>query len=268
MIKDIVRNILQSLLKHRIVHHQGDNLSASAIVFSPHKDDETLGCGGTIVKKVAAGAQVRIVFFTDGRRSHRHLMAEESLVTIRTKESIAAARVLGIKKSDIVFLEFPDGDLMDFQPDAVPKVIEILEKDQPDEIYIPYFRETTKDHFAVNLIVKTALKRYGKTMTVFEYPVWFWSHWPWANLPLDSRRDVVKLVQESVISTFYLLRDLKYAVSISEVLAQKRQALEMYKSQMTRLLPDKRWRTLRDVANGDWLECFFQKFEVFYKWNF
>ena len=36
-------------------------LSRSAIVFSPHFDDETLGCGGLICKLVAAGAPVDAV---------------------------------------------------------------------------------------------------------------------------------------------------------------------------------------------------------------
>lgn len=30
-------------------------LAASAIIFSPHQDDETLGCGGTIIRKRQGG---------------------------------------------------------------------------------------------------------------------------------------------------------------------------------------------------------------------
>ena len=39
---------------------------APAIVFAPHPDDETLGCGGTILKKRSLGAPVEVVFLTDG----------------------------------------------------------------------------------------------------------------------------------------------------------------------------------------------------------
>ena len=42
----------------------------AAMVFAPHPDDETLGCGGTVVKLRRAGVDVHIVFMTDGRHSH------------------------------------------------------------------------------------------------------------------------------------------------------------------------------------------------------
>ena len=38
------------------------------VVLAPHMDDETLGCGGTIARHVRAGAQVTVIFLTDGRR--------------------------------------------------------------------------------------------------------------------------------------------------------------------------------------------------------
>jgi hypothetical protein len=51
-------------------------LGKPAIIFAPHQDDETLGCGGTIIRKKQAGANLQIVFMTDGCRSHAHLMTE------------------------------------------------------------------------------------------------------------------------------------------------------------------------------------------------
>ena len=37
------------------------------VVLSPHMDDETLGCGGTIARHAEAGAHVTVIFLTDGR---------------------------------------------------------------------------------------------------------------------------------------------------------------------------------------------------------
>ena len=37
------------------------------VVFAPHPDDETLGTGGTIVRKLNEGYEVVIVVLTDGR---------------------------------------------------------------------------------------------------------------------------------------------------------------------------------------------------------
>ena len=38
------------------------------VVLAPHMDDEVIGCGGTLARHVACGAEVTIVFLTDGRR--------------------------------------------------------------------------------------------------------------------------------------------------------------------------------------------------------
>ena len=53
-----------------------NELKRSAIFFSPHQDDETLGCGGTIIRKKRMGAEVKIVFMTDGCNSHPHLITK------------------------------------------------------------------------------------------------------------------------------------------------------------------------------------------------
>src|SRR5690349_19075047 len=41
----------------------------SCLVLAPHPDDETLGCGATIMRKRAAGTPVHVVIATDGRHS-------------------------------------------------------------------------------------------------------------------------------------------------------------------------------------------------------
>jgi LmbE family N-acetylglucosaminyl deacetylase len=51
------------------------------VVFSPHPDDETLGCGSTIIKKKRLGADVTIVFMTDGSKSHPHFIFRELIET-------------------------------------------------------------------------------------------------------------------------------------------------------------------------------------------
>jgi len=69
------------------------DLERTAAVFSPHPDDETLGCGGTIIKKKRAGAEVKVFFMTDGRKSHSHLISGDKLKCIRAREAFAASRL-------------------------------------------------------------------------------------------------------------------------------------------------------------------------------
>jgi len=112
---------------NRIMSEFDENaLGRSAVVFSPHFDDETLGCGGTILKKKRAGADVKIVFMTDGSKSHRRLISENELKAIRASEGLAASRSLGLNACDICFLEFEETKLSEHLDAATNRVTEML----------------------------------------------------------------------------------------------------------------------------------------------
>jgi hypothetical protein len=135
-------------------------------------------------------------------------------------------------------------------------------------VHILYAREPllwSEDHLATTAIVKCALQGYFKNLVVYEYPVWFWFHWPWVEL--FRRTEPLKsiILKNTLIYGFGLrfLRDFNCSFYIGEILDCKYTALQQYKSQMSRLLSDSRWPTLGDVANGEFLNCFFQEYELF-----
>jgi LmbE family N-acetylglucosaminyl deacetylase len=235
------------------------------IVFSPHPDDETLGCGGTIVQKKKAGAAVTVVFMTDGSASHRRFISEQELKTMRHAEALSACEALGVDATHVVFLDFKDGQLWNFRQEAVQKVNAILRQHASKQIFMPYSNDTTPDHQATHAIVQAALRESRKSAVVYEYPVWFWVHWPWVSVSLSSPSQVIQQALHSLLSWTRLLKDLRCFVPITEVMEQKRTALQQHCSQTTRLLPDSEWPILSDVANGEFLECFFQEHEVFYR---
>lgn len=264
---------LRFLMSRTMIELDESDLGRSSVVFSPHPDDETLGCGGTIIRKKKRGADVTIVFLTDGRRSHRHLISEDELKSIRAREALAASRMLGMEKNDVVFLEFENGKLGENRELAISKVIEILEDQKPEEVFIPYYKEPSswsEDHLATNRIVVSALQNYGRGTVIYEYPIGFWCHWPWAlRRPTRSSWYIQTLspLKEGLFSGLSMLRDFRYSVYIEEVLETKRAALGQYKSQMTRLIPDPRWQTLSDLSNGDFLACFLQQHEIFRRYS-
>jgi len=265
--KTLLLHFSQFLLKKRARACNHLDLQKSAIVFAPHEDDETLGCGGTILKKVQAGANVQLVFMTDGRNSHRHLMSANELIAKRKHEAIAAARMLGIEESNIHFLGFEDSKLQSLFKAAISETVDILKSAQPDEVYLPYVHETPADHIATRKIVLESLSQTGLKPDIFEYPIWFWNHWPWTHPQMDSRREILSIIKSSFFAEWHLHKDLGCSVDISQLVSIKRKALEKYESQMTRLVPDKRWLTLADVANGEFLQCFFNEREYFYHYK-
>jgi len=244
-----------------------NELGRSAIIFSPHPDDESLGCGGTIIKKKQAGATVKVVHMTDGAGSHSHLIPVQELREIRRREAVNAAHVLGVDQT--YFLDFGDGALSQNIGPAAERVLEIVQQEQPEEIFVPHRREPMRqaaDHIAATRIVLAALGLYRKKVTVWEYPVWFWLHWPWVGLkpgcpPIKTRHIVKNTVQSLVGSRAFL--DLAYSVNIADVILQKSAALAEHKSQMTRLIPECGWTTLGDVSNGQFLASFYYNHEFF-----
>ena len=78
------------------------------IVFAPHPDDETLGCGGTIAKKLREGYDVLIVFMTDGRNALSKLFNVCSNPTplelreIRKEEAKKASKILGVEEEKLI----------------------------------------------------------------------------------------------------------------------------------------------------------------------
>jgi LmbE family N-acetylglucosaminyl deacetylase len=264
------RRVCEQLMNYVMVELNEKDLGRSAIVFSPHPDDETLGCGGTIIKKIRAGAEVKIVFMTDGQKSHQHLISESKLKSMRTNEALAASKKLGVEEA-AVFLGFEDGELSKNQNSAIKKVLKILLSQQLHEIFIPYYKEPllwSADHLAANRIVLAALQAYGKKVVIYEYPIWYWYHWPWISMPIGNLGRLLVFLKDSLVSPLSLLRDFRCSIFVGDVLELKRDALDQYASQMKRIIPDPRWLTLSDISNGEFLECFFQDHEVFRRYVF
>ena len=267
-IRVCLRRLLWGILKFCSRQVRDGDLRKPAILFSPHPDDETLGCGGTIIRKRNAVAKLKIVFMTDGSSSHRRFISEPELKAIRTQEALSACGVLGVKKEDVIFLDFKDQQLKQFEKEAGHRVATILSEQACEEIFIPYARDNTPDHDATNAIVVAAVKALRKNAVIYEYPIWFWHHWPWTSFSFSRRRGILGQLRASAFGWLGLIKNFRCSVPIREVLERKRLALRQHESQMIRLLPNVQWPILNDVSNGEFLQCFFQDSEVFRKREF
>jgi LmbE family N-acetylglucosaminyl deacetylase len=254
------------LLTYRSSEVPSKELGGSTLVFSPHPDDECLGCGGTILKKKQAGAKLKIVHMTDGSRSHpATLISKHELTAIRRREAMHAGAVLGA--DDVHFLDFEDQTLTASIEPAIERVREMLFREAPEHVFVPYGREPLRqavDHIATTNIVLAALSSYPRTVTVWEYPVWFWFHWPWVGFKKGCLRrrflaeNSVRLLLGSL--AFFELRKF---VNISDVLDKKIAALAEHRSQMTELIPNPDWTTLGKISGGEWLQMFYLDYEFF-----
>jgi LmbE family N-acetylglucosaminyl deacetylase len=85
------------------------------LVFAPHPDDETLGAAGLIERVRSAGGAVRVVLMTSGDAFAESRQASQVDASdyrrngiIREHESVAAMERLGLDRSDVLPLGFPD----------------------------------------------------------------------------------------------------------------------------------------------------------------
>lgn len=146
-----------------------DPQKARILVLAPHMDDEVLGCGGTIARHVAAGADVKVVFLTDGRLGGAAGADPAQTVTIRKAEAQRAARVLGI--NDLFFLDAADGRLRS-DTQVAGRVSEILERERPEIVYLPFFLERHPDHRAANDVLLAATRHGRMQFECRGYEVW------------------------------------------------------------------------------------------------
>lgn len=101
-------------------HRPGDRV----VVFAPHPDDEVLGCAGVIQQAVQAGAQVWVVYMTNGdgfrlaveRQYRQSSPTPDQYVRfgeLRQQEARRAMRLLGLTDWRVIFLGYPDRALCD-----------------------------------------------------------------------------------------------------------------------------------------------------------
>ena len=139
------------------------------LVLSPHPDDESIGCGGTLCRHAQAGDEVYVVFLTSGEKGgHGRPVAET--IRVREGEARAAAKILGI--TQLEFWHEPDGNLR-ATPAVVGKLRAKLKAIRPDVIYVTHDQEMHPDHRGAFRLLRRALNEAeGKRPDVLMYEVW------------------------------------------------------------------------------------------------
>jgi N-acetylglucosamine malate deacetylase 1 len=236
-----LRNTTSYLLFLWIAARQSKPLALShksAIVFSPHQDDETLGCGGAIALKRQQGVPVKVVFMTDGRYGSLQPMPTEEFIQLRKKEATTALDALGVAASDIVFLDQLDGTLANLASEPrqhlVEQLVQLLQQTAPGEVYVPHRKDFHADHEATYELVRTAIAQSGLQVDLLQYPIWIF----WQN-PL-----AFQLTKQDLTRAYRLV--------INPVRDKKRQAIETYQSQISGL-------------SRGFLQRFFSPYELYFK---
>ncbi|WP_460620407.1 PIG-L deacetylase family protein [Hymenobacter tenuis] len=189
------------------------------MVIAPHPDDESLGCGGTLVLLRQAGLPVWCVLVTDGTMSHPNSrkFPAPARQALREQELQDALAALGVAPGALLPLGLPDGAVPSpTSPEglaAVQQLLESIHQHKPATLLVPWRRDPHPDHKDTSHLVQAALAQLPQPPRLLEYVVWAWERAAADELPRPAE------VQG-------------WQLDIGSVLGQKQQAIAAHRSQL------------------------------------
>lgn len=116
------------------------------VVISVHPDDETLGCGGTILKHLKKGDEVHCILVTSGN-------SEQTSIWNKVKAAYGF--------TSVVELNFPELELADISLNKlIPAFSDAFNKIKPSILYVPNRSDVHSDHQAVFQAVSACTKAF------------------------------------------------------------------------------------------------------------
>lgn len=167
------------------------------LVLSPHPDDETFGCGGTIRLLTKAGTPVDVVYLTRGELGIEapetsNATQRQELAVIRTREAQAACEILGVRH--VFFLDGADGQLSE-HPQVARQLAALLRENNYQRVFCPGANEAHVDHQAAYRWFCQAINETRRDLDIWCYEVWTPLH-PNMHVPIDETMpDKIKAAQ-------------------------------------------------------------------------
>jgi len=134
-------------------------MNNSILIVAPHADDETLGCGGTILRFIQEGYQVHWLIVTD-----MSVTSGFSLSDIKKRDKEIKKVFEAYQFSSLHRLRFPPAQLETIPKRELIKAISrVMFQIKPSQVFTPYRNDVHSDHEIVFDLVTSVTK-------VFRYP--------------------------------------------------------------------------------------------------
>lgn len=130
------------------------------LVIAPHADDEVLGCGGLLLRRFAEGHQMGWLLVTSMKPGASWSPAqvaerEAALQKVCGELGISSSHFYRLNRDPAQLERTPRGDL-------VMEISTVLERYQPDEVYLPHPGDAHSDHRVVFEASTAAAKWFRK----------------------------------------------------------------------------------------------------------
>lgn len=158
------------------------------LVFAPHPDDEVLGCGGTIAKRVSQGYKVVVCLATRTNEWEQ-----------RIEEMHKADEWLGVSNLELLMLPELNLDRID-RCKLNGKILSVVERYAPTEVYIPYRKDLHTDHreLAEAVIIATRPKYSFTPKRVYAYETLSETGWNYLETENSFSPNVYENIEDTI----------------------------------------------------------------------
>lgn len=128
----------------------------TVLVIAPHADDETLGCGGTLLKMKAAGNRLGWLLATsptpkNGFPVEFACQREQDIQTVKERYGFSFVEIL----------DFPPGGIAEaHRKTLVEDLSRVIETFKPQTVFLPFKEDVHSDHRAIFEACQSALKTF------------------------------------------------------------------------------------------------------------
>lgn len=158
----------------------------SCLVLAPHPDDETLGCGVSIMRRIDAGVAVAVVVASGGGNWPPARPKEEN-IRVRREEAARATEVLGLPRERLTLLGLPDGELSLHTEEMADAISHSLRAAEFQDVLCTSPADPHPDHAALGRAAIAAVS--GTEARLLFYPIWQWERpRPWLRSSLGLGR--------------------------------------------------------------------------------
>lgn len=124
----------------------------NVLIFAPHRDDEIIGVGGTLLKRKAAGDKVSVCVVTA-----REGMELPKSTKVLHEEMKRAHEFCGV--DEYIGLPFWANNMENFSRQELNKAFfDVIVKTQPEEVYLPFWGDLQVDHRVVTEAAMVVLR--------------------------------------------------------------------------------------------------------------
>lgn len=153
--------------------------SNKIIVIAPHPDDDILGAGGTLLKAKSLGAEVHIIYVTNGEPLQSENIKKETLEVCKKAKFIPH------------FLNFEPKKINVYDDEAIKNITAIINEINPGAIFISFFLDNHVDHRSVNHLMYNCFNS-----NVFNNNIEIWSYQIYSSILPNVIIDVTDMINK------------------------------------------------------------------------